>query len=450
MRIALASLARKFALFSSLNFLYFFVQFGQSIYITRILGPEQFGLWAICLSTISITSIFFSFRTNEPFSRYLTDLRLAKNKNKSKEINLFRAVFLLEFILRTLCYGFIWIITLFVSSFLFKTHNAMGVAVLRIYGLIVVFDIFWEVWFAVLREEDKIQRFALAQFCVSLLIFGATVGFHNTQGLTLDSLAMIYTLVKGLVFIYLAIYFFFYFKKVYRVSFFSLFGQWSNLDRADVKPFLIFASYAYVNSTLVDIIKHIDILILNHFVAIREVGIYKLAKSLFSYIVQLGTFLAKILYQNFNELIFDKKNIFILWRYLKVILFSWGSLILLGAGLCWRFLDEFIIYFYGDDFQDTYQLFMLLGIGMFFALILLPFRNLIYTLKKFKILLFINTLLASIYLTCIFLLASFYGIKAISVLQGLYFFASNLFITIVSFVHIKKMTIAYGKSHFSK
>ncbi len=335
-----------------------FLSFFQGIMIARGLGPEGYGTWGAVLASIDVSKNLLSFRTKEPLTRYLVDLRKRDHQSRVKLI-------LSTALLTDFCTSILAFLLILCASPWLASEVAGGVSALYIYwlyGLTILLKFVDSTWFCVARDRKQYG------FISSLPVGATTIRFlfisviWFTENITLINVALVYLFVVGGTFI---IKVFTLRNNVYQaygilMRRLPLYRCWT--DRSVLNSFWSFMGTTYASSVFSSIVKNGDILILGYYSTQSDIGIYRLAKRMSSSIKNVSVSLTKVIYQDLNEMISDKQ-IQSVKRSLTRISKVWVPLIVAGVVFSLLIAESVIQLVYGSQYEAAAWPFQILIVG---------------------------------------------------------------------------------------
>jgi O-antigen/teichoic acid export membrane protein len=271
--------------------------FAQTWLATRVLGPSQFGGWALILSVSTLVSLFLSFRTSEALTSFWVEAAEGPGR---RGVVLSCAVYAevatkALSVLVLVCAGPILLrATGADGSLLFAVICA---ALARFFGLID------PIWFSLLRHERRIndlavQPIAIAALQLVLNLLAVALGFRGVASFA-GSLFLAQAASAGWKLL-----------AVRGVAGRPLFGRDAILlsprQLRDAWPetqaFWRMMSSGYLSSCLSSLVKEADGLLIGLLGGARDVGFYRLAKSLAGLLQTAAQSVSSLLFQQFAEL----------------------------------------------------------------------------------------------------------------------------------------------------
>lgn len=335
-----------------------FLTFIQGIFIARALGPDSYGFFGVVITVATVFRSFLSFRTEEALTKYIVQYRKEKNYLVN---NLILTNILLEIgsavLVSSLIFLFLPLISKLTPHFY---QNSMMYFLYTFVGLFSSLDI---VWSCLVRDQRKYLLLVQAPFLINLI-----------QTLLLLCAYFIYKLDVYIIFyLYLCISFLkFSFNTYYIYRYLKINARSTEskiiFDRSTViKEFWKFTRSTYTASCFSSIAKNVDIIFLSSFRDEASVGCYRLAKNLASVLQMLVSSLITASYRDFVDS-FDKKI-----NELRLPLFEISGLIALFVSpfilILTIFSTDFILYFYGLNYNKSIIPFNIMLIGNAFVLI---------------------------------------------------------------------------------
>jgi O-antigen/teichoic acid export membrane protein len=333
----------------------------QGILIARSISPGQYGVWGGILASVEVARAFLGFRTSEPLTRYLVEFRSRGESGKLG--SLLNSALTTDFLA-----GLAAFLVYMASVPLLARHVAGGDAMRPaywIYGVFLLFCFVDSTWFSVAREQRKFKLMGRLQVAFALLRFLIVLAAWGLGALTLVNLSIIYVATAAaqaavnLVILHRIV------TRIYGLPGFRFVPVWSARVRADLSGFWDFMRNTYFSSMASSLTKQADILILGFFRADAEVGYYKLAKGLSAMIQSVTQFMAASVYQDFNELLTERKLSSLLAYVRRIVKYLAGPVLVVTvvSALAAKPLIPLV---YGQGYEGAYWPFvaMLAGVGL--------------------------------------------------------------------------------------
>ena len=412
------------------------LRFAQNILVARALGAESLGIWSTIVSFSVIVSSFFSFRTQEALTRYLVEFRI---KNEWDKIRLLLATAITTDIASNII-PFLFIV---IFSPIIATNLAEGQAqpiLFILYATSFLPRSFDNTWYCVARDLKHLGKQSLRQIVITFVQVALICLLYFVQLLNLYTMGILISFISILNFIVVIIFLNQELKEGYNIKIMSL--PWHNYLKSfdQLNNFWDFMFSTYISNTFSSLIKNADILILGNFTSNKEVGVYQLAKTLSSFL-QVGTqSLTSIIYQDLNELIANDQTQKIIQE-LKRISMRLIPFVSLGMILIVLLTYPFILFVYGEEFIESYPLFIIISLGFTLSLTLFWAQALILSLDyhRFKV----KVVMLSFFIELFFMLVfvPHFGSFAMAIIIAINKIIMNL---VLAFKGIKQLkTIKY-------
>jgi len=303
-----------------------------SIFLARLLGPEQFGLIAMAMAFISISSVFIDIG----FSSAL--IQSQKNTQTT-----YSSIFFFNIIAGAI----LTIVTFLIAPLLGKFYdNPLVTDLVRWLSLVFIFNSFNRVQNTILNKELNFKALTLRTFVASIIsgTLGIVCAYQNWG---------VYSLVV----------------QTLSFGFLSTILLWSTstwkpsflFSMSEVKRLIGFSVYAFFERILNNIFIRLDVLLLAKFYSPSIVGYYSRASTLVDQVTKYSsTSIIRVLFpvlskvQN-NEKEYEK----IYFRMFSII--SFFSYML--TGLLYFIGADIILLIFGNKWQNSIPIFQILIIA---------------------------------------------------------------------------------------
>ncbi len=303
-----------------------------SIFLARLLGPEQFGLIAMAMAFISISSVFIDIG----FSSAL--IQSQKNTQTTYSSIFFFNIF---------AGAILTAITFFVAPLLGKFYgNPLVTDLVRWLSLVFIFNSFNRVQNTILNKELKFKALTLRTFVASII--SGTLGVICAyQGWGVYSL-VVQTLSFGL------------FSTLLLWSTSSWKPSW-HFSMEEVKRLMGFSIYAFLERILNNIFIRLDVLLLGRIFSPVTVGFYSRASTLVDQVTKYSsTSIIRVLFPVLSK-VQDNQEEYekIYFRMFAIISFLSYAL----SGLLYFIGPDIILLLFGNKWQASVQIFQILIIA---------------------------------------------------------------------------------------
>lgn len=337
--------------------------FLQGIIVTRTLGPADYGLWGLLTSGSAMIRSFLSFRLQEPLTRYLVILK--DDHRGDKLLPLLRISISVEALSCLITFLLIFLIAPFLNFF-FPQYQAIG-DISRIFSFVALTGILDTVWYCIVRDQGGFLLLATASCLSALAQLIFVFAMWQVGGLNLQSMSLGFLAIGLLQISCYALHLIKIFRARYGITDYLFLVPQGNDFRKMDPDFWRFMKSTYWASSASAIVKNFDILISGRLFLPNQVGYYRLAKSMISMVMILGTSLTSVIYKDFLSLSQHEDKIYKdLLRGSKI----WIPFILLGTVLLCFLAGPAVGYFYGSAFLPAAHYFKIMMIGVSLYLML--------------------------------------------------------------------------------
>ncbi len=298
----------------------------QTLILARTLGPASFGVWSGVQAYVLVAYSLCTFRTSEPVTRYLVDLR--HRGDSGLLAVLLASALATDMVTRSLALLVIAASVPWVASALPGGTGAVPLYLLI--GGAQLCGVFDQVWFSVARDLGRYRAIAALNAGFPLLRAGGLAGLWLTGTLTLTSAAWLMLLV-GLAqvgitggFLGRAM------AEGHRLTAIGLFRAGVLRRRREIGAFWGFMGATFFSSIFSSLIKEADTLVLGFFRSAEDVGCYRLGKSLAAAVLRVGEMLGLVIYQDFSELVV-RRNMAEVRQRVLLLCRTWLPLVAVGT-----------------------------------------------------------------------------------------------------------------------
>ncbi len=349
----------------------------QGIIVARALGPANYGIWGVALATCALTQALLGFRTTEPLTRYLVELR--DDGRPATLVKLLHTAFLTDLATRTVA-----ILVVVAVSPLVAATVAGGADALPVYFIVAATTVLSSadaVWYCVVRDRREFRLLAGLPLAFTAFQVLAVAACWLGGWFDLVTLAIVYTAVAAVRFVAKLAHVVRLARSAYAIELVarpSVGGF-----RGELAGFWRFMGMTYVSSVISALVKNGDMLILGYFRPENEVGWYRLARNMASLIHNAASSLAEVAYQDLSELVAARRFARLRRELLRVTR-VWVPLVL--AGMCVAFLvaGPVIRFVYGDDYAASTRSFHIFILGVGVAMMLFWTRPLGLAMEKLR------------------------------------------------------------------
>lgn len=405
------------------------------IFITRMLGPEGRGLYAIFHADISLLSTILGFSISNAIVQFHASRRISEEKLIT--ISLFFSF--ITILLCLLVLG-IWINSPF--AHLFYPESEIGWQIIVLFILFVSFtqlNTVYSSFFQGAREFNVVNKVSIINSIINLIVF-ATMYY-------LDEIAVLSTGINGILFLGAAVLIInsllwhYHFRKRFPVKM-NLGIKW----KSEIKPFFQFSGLGHVSNVINFFNYRLVLWIIAYYLDNAEVGIFSLAVGLTQLLGFISTPLSQVL-MPFLSAENSQERTFMFLRFSRIHF----AIMLLFCLIALVLSPIFIPLLYGSEFSRSVIAFNYLLFGALlsnqtrvFASYLIANDQLKYNLYA-TILGFSITFLSNVYFV------KWYGINGAAIAQTITYSGIFLFvyIAIYKFTNVNSLNLfTPGKTEF--
>ncbi len=383
--------------------------FVSSIIIIRSISVTEYGVFAFIVAYCTTLTALTSFRTSEAVSRYVV---CDTNQPQNLSPSVISFSIFIQLITRCSSYLAIFIVTpIIIQAELFNPDDRIA-HLAPLLGISLLLEFFEPVWNGVATVQKRFAAISLVSLCRDVSRFIVILYLWLTNDITLHNIIFAYIYASAITFI-LNI---FMLASPLKSTAVYVACNWSAFRRNlkyQLSPMWRFMRHGYFANIASTSIKHGDILILSAFRTADDVGIYRLAKSLATLLQSLVTSLSKVIFPEFITQVKSSKLTQIhtftnlLTKRIGVILSGVFFLAIIAA-------KPLIPLIYGQDYNDSFPIFVVLVVGTAVTAILFWVHPLALSLERTDLILKINILNVICFYTIGLSLTDIYGAYAIA------------------------------------
>jgi O-antigen/teichoic acid export membrane protein len=386
----------------------------QGALITRLLGPESFGLIRVIMAYVSTINSILSFRMSELVVRYGGEYIEKREFEKASAV--FKLAGLVELVVSVLAFLVVLVTAAFAESYLAKTTGTAWMFSLFALALLANFNM--ETSTGILQVTGRIKHMGtinLIQSMATFLILLAAF-FYNGSTLIVLSAYLLGKVILGLGMYFTAQ------SQARRV----LGNQWGKNGLSTLgstREMVRFAVSSNISATIIKVFRESELLWVAYFLSTSAAGYYSVAYTIASFLTIPADPLISTTFPEINTLVVQKA-----WARLKSFLrkISVLSLLLnLTLGALFIIFGRTIISIYaGEKFISAYPALVALTIGLVFNYTLFWNRPLLLALGLPEFPIYITLIAGVIKLGLTFSLIPKYGITAAGALLSFYYIFS--------------------------
>lgn len=391
------------------------------IFITRILGPEGRGIYALFFADISLLSTVLGFSVGTAITFYIANKKIAREKTIGISLLFSLVTILLSFIVL-----FIWL-NLPISEIFIPKENSTGPFIIIFCCFLIINHI--DILFASFFQGEK--RFGIVNTVLlvnSFLNFGLysilfLIHFFDVYTIGINEVLLVALTVMFLNFLHWN----YHFRKHYSYSF-SFKFNWNS----DIKPFIRFMGLDHLANIVTFFNNRLVLWIIAFYLTNDHVGLFALAFG----ITQLLTMLSNPLSQVLFPFIWsdDAK------KHLKTYaLFCRAHFsILLVISVIGVFVTPYILTkVYGTDFSESIIPLQIMFIPSIFACQTKIFTGILFAENKVKLYLYSAIAGLIVALSMNFTLIPIYEIEGAAIASSLSFLTTFIVVYLTMAMNIK-------------
>lgn len=384
----------------ALNFLTFLI-------VSKELGVSQFGI----LSTLMAIQLLLV-----QCSGFGLSISLPKRVSKSKKK--------LEVLIRKVCFFRLILVLIAVIIGFFYIEKTVYEAS-REEVLLVLFSVVSSSCFMFLQTIQQslgaYSIWAISNFIMNLLkLFFVSFSIYNLGEINLEIVLYI-NIVAPLLVSMISVY-----------SFRDLeFSKKTNND--DFSDLIRSSVYIFLSSLAVSLYMRLDILMINHFLGAKDVGIYAVANQVAMGFALFSGALNTVLIPEFKNIVSKYGAL-----KLRVRIIKFSPLVIILSIILY-FLSPYIILFFGEEYSRSSEILSILLVSYCFGLIANPLSLIIYEADKSNMLFYLNLiqLLMNFFLNL--LLIPSYGVWGATISTFSVRFFGTLYIVFLSKIYAIKI-----------
>lgn len=258
------------------------------VILARIIGPEQFGLIQLVITSAAFIALFLDFQSNDALIKFLTEYHTIGNYAGVR--TLVRLGYMLNAMLGLICFAVILLISPVLAEHLF--HDERATLLLCIYSIGVIAGFFQTTGSAQLQAFGHFKTIGMVTLCTACfrvifplvaIPFGlAYIMAGYAAAMTLNAMIIVCTAA---------------------IKTRPLIGHCNASPwRAEIKKIYRFVMFSTISSTFKSIMSYIDVLILGFFTSPTEVGYYKFALAFTSVLGIISSPVNNVIYPTLTGL----------------------------------------------------------------------------------------------------------------------------------------------------
>jgi len=348
----------------------------NSILITRILGVEDKGIYAVTVAFISISTIVLNFGTPSALTYFISNNKINKDKIL-KTVLLFIITISVVFLL------VIRLVYYFEFSFLPAAFFERKIFFLAFIWFFInnIFSVINSFFYGI----GKVTLFNKIGNFMSLIITIILILVYYKYRFQFDNLIVIFSVLVSVKSVFIIIYYF---------SISNNFNLKTRglLDKKELKMFFLWSITAYFANIFQFLNYKIDFWIVNIYEGIRCVGIYSLSSNINQMLWLLPNSIAVVVFPYISKKIADRNSIDNVLKMTRILTLALLFIVIVALAS-----SQYLIpVLYGRDFTDA----------------IVPFNILLISITPFGIITVLASYLAGMNKQKVNLLSSLYGLIA--------------------------------------
>ncbi len=341
----------------------------SGIFITRLLGPEGKGIYALFLADVNLFVLFFGLSINTAIVYFINSKKIEANKIAG-------IATLLYFI--GLIGSTISIIAIYAAGL---SHTFLGItdslrtllAFLVINIAVTLINSVFSGFLQAYKAFRSINQIAIFNSILNILFFWSLFYLHSTQTITINLLFVV-IVVTGVLLLNSSFYFVVYVRKIGLKPNFNISLQ------NEIKPFAKYMGTGHLSQLINFLNYRLDLWVMNYYLDPAQIGFYALAAGFANLITLITLPIVNVITPTLIEL--NKVERMQLFKIFSQINFTMVLLAALGMFFIAPILLPFL---YGAEFKPAIPLFQVLLPGIVFAASTKIFALLSIAANKLKI-----------------------------------------------------------------
>lgn len=393
------------------------IVFLGGILLVRLLPQDEYANYTLIINAFSVLCLFGDFGSSAATLQFMTEER----DNQSKAMAFLK--YGLKIAISSACLSSLLIV---LSSLFYPFKNSIVAKYTAVLFIVPIITSVNGIISNVLRAKGENHKYSLLQFLTTIIHYLVIIPFTLLWGLFGSIISQyFYNFITFLVGIFIS-------KKFIN----NLFDN-TCINNDEKKSFLKLAIGSQVNNSIGNLLYTVDIFVIGLMIANNtDLAVYKVATIIPGALVFLPSCFIIYIFPYFIK---NKKNKNWLASNLKLII-KYGSIIYGILTVVIIIFSKYIItILYGSNYIDAVIPFNILMVGFYFmSTVTMPTFNVIYSMRKVKINIFIN--LISIVLNAILnvILIYKFGIIGAALATALV----KIIMAIISWIYVNKLLIS--------
>jgi len=248
--------------------------------ITRLLGPEQYGVWGIVTGWVALVAQFISFRLWETLIKYLSQFMAADDEPRA--LAMLKLCIWIDFIVAVVTLVVISLSAGLAAGVILKTR-VDGADLIRLEALDVFVGLTMSVWVAVLRTFNRFRSLSIYNVVSAIAIFIGWTGVLLVHG-GVGGLILVNILIKLGQMLSLAVLA----RRDLKARFK---GGWLAADLGVLRPqrreISVMLFSMNIDTFRKIVLNNVDVVVLGWLAGPAPAGLYRLAEQLAAYVNRL-------------------------------------------------------------------------------------------------------------------------------------------------------------------
>ena len=387
----------------------------SGIFLTRLLGPEGKGVFAVYVANVEILALLFSLGTEQGIVYFISNKKIKVEKILGIAI----IVYLISVIANFFIIFFLNIRILFVSQydeFFFRAY-------IFIIFVITFFNSLMIAFLKAKKRFDVINKVSILGASLNLLVFSVLFFLYKNNYIK-NSIYLIFSLLVALSVVNIVIYVL-AFRVEYKIK------PSFDFKKTELFAFLKFTIPGYWGMLVNFLNYRLDIWIVQYFKGTYQLGLYVLAVNFSQLVMMLSKIVASVTIPYLSEN--DKKQrqeIFLVYSRINFLMIFVLVSVLFFVG------EYLLVFLYGVDFIGSIGPFRILIVGMIFTGASQLFSSYLYSSGRNDLCLYAN--LTGLFFTVILDLTLIPKYGIIGSAYATFFSYLSIFIVYISILKIKE------------
>lgn len=316
-----------------------FIQYSTSIVMmpiyTRYLTPQDYGVADLLALGVEVVGLIIGVISAEAIFRFYFEKDDAQHKR-----SVAFTVFLVSLLINLVGYLFIYFTAVYSSSYLFEgTNISNGVALVRIYGATLIFQVLTAIPMAYIRAQQKPVLFVM--FSVLRLVLAVACNIYFIVYQELHVVGVIYAV--------------FTFSAIHGAILFTYMISKTGITFSGslARKALSFSWPLMLSSFALFLVTYADRLFIKHYVDLTAVGLYSLAYKFGFIFIAVSWAPFSQMWESQRYIVAKQANAQEIFRY--TFRMTQSFVLICAAGLS-IFAQDILRILAGSEFQEAYRL----------------------------------------------------------------------------------------------